>query len=327
MFGIFRLLLALGVVAHHTLIFALVGHVGHYAVFCFFALSGFLMTKVLQERYGYDAGGLRRYLVNRALRIYPPYWVALALGLAVLALGLPPAGSFRLPATADQWLRNVALFGLHAGVPARPVSPAWSLHVELCFYVLMGLGLSRWRWSTALWWAASAAWVVLSFSQGSGEGARFATLQGASIAFASGACCHHFLGERRLPTAVTALACVALAVWFVASRRWVDPAGAGLYVALGLGLVVIRGLAPLRATGWLARVDTGAGQLSYPIFVVHAPLVPLVGAWWGAKIGPGFAFATACASVAAAVLLHRLVERPLERVRDRLRPAARETVG
>ena len=76
MFGCFRYLLAL---------LAVVGHVqhahawaAHDAVFGFYTLSGFLMSRILHETYGLHSRGIARYFVNRALRLYPAYWCAVA---------------------------------------------------------------------------------------------------------------------------------------------------------------------------------------------------------------------------------------------------------
>jgi len=41
---------------------------------------------------------------------------------------------------------------------------AWALTVEIVFYVLIGLGLSRTRGTTLVWFAASAAYVILAAS-------------------------------------------------------------------------------------------------------------------------------------------------------------------
>lgn len=59
------------------------GH-GYYAVFGFFALSGYLMTHVLKEHYLKQPGGIRRYLANRVLRIYPLYWLVAAFGFGMI---------------------------------------------------------------------------------------------------------------------------------------------------------------------------------------------------------------------------------------------------
>lgn len=84
MLGIFRYVLALGVVAGHLwsaeFLFA-----GFYAVFCFYLVSGYLMSLVLNQVYTkYEDAP--KYLANRALRIFPPYLATLALTAVAVAL-------------------------------------------------------------------------------------------------------------------------------------------------------------------------------------------------------------------------------------------------
>jgi peptidoglycan/LPS O-acetylase OafA/YrhL len=42
---------------------------GWQAVFAFYALSGYLMTRVLHERYGFTPHGTVAFMVNRVLRL------------------------------------------------------------------------------------------------------------------------------------------------------------------------------------------------------------------------------------------------------------------
>ena len=82
MFGFYRTMLAIWVMVFHLLDIPIIGP---YAVYSFFVLSGFLMTTIMHESYGYDSGGLKRYAINRFLRLYPMYWaVAMASILVII---------------------------------------------------------------------------------------------------------------------------------------------------------------------------------------------------------------------------------------------------
>ena len=161
MFGIYRLLLALMVVMQHL---GNVSALGVYAVFGFYILSGYLMTLILHSGYGYSWSGVRRFALNRFLRIYPIYWVAclISAGL-VLWLGAQFTTDFHdpiyLPDDLSSLLRNsFILFGRYS-VP-RLSSPTWALSVELVFYVLIGLGVSRSKKITGLWFFISVIYTV-----------------------------------------------------------------------------------------------------------------------------------------------------------------------
>jgi peptidoglycan/LPS O-acetylase OafA/YrhL len=76
--GILRLLLALSVAASHGAIiwkFNLVG--GELAVQAFFIISGFYMSLILNEKYIGKNKSYKLFITNRLLRIYPVYWVVL----------------------------------------------------------------------------------------------------------------------------------------------------------------------------------------------------------------------------------------------------------
>ena len=61
MFGTYRTLLAVMVVFLHI---GGVPVLGGYAVFGFYILSGYLMTFIMQNNYGYDRSGLAKYALN-----------------------------------------------------------------------------------------------------------------------------------------------------------------------------------------------------------------------------------------------------------------------
>jgi peptidoglycan/LPS O-acetylase OafA/YrhL len=329
-FGTYRFLLAQLVVLGH--LWPERRGVSHiYAVFGFYLLSGYLMSLVLDRVYGRSAAGTLRFLANRALRIYPPYWAALALGLAVLyALPETAARTSRylaLPADGREWLQNLWIFGLQGGQRPRVVPPAWSLDVELCFYVAMALVLARARWTIALWLAASLAYTGYLVASGAPFLERYAPPAAASLPFALGAALQRLAPG--LPATPTALALAAPALFAVHSvlptALLPQPARAGFYLSLALAALAVaslRGVDPRRAPSWLWRADRALGDLSYPVFLLHwtvaAGLVAagLGGAW---PRGPGLWWKAALATAALAWLLHRAVERPIEALRDRLR--------
>jgi len=77
--GLIRFILACGVVICHTsLIFGYKPLSGDLAVQCFYIISGFYMSLILNEKYvGKNATYL--FYTNRALKIFPVYWVNLLL--------------------------------------------------------------------------------------------------------------------------------------------------------------------------------------------------------------------------------------------------------
>ena len=128
MFGVWRTMLALSVVAYHLLYFPVIGK---YAVFSFFVLSGFLTTTVMQ---GSTAD-----------------CVAAALGLFVIhcsAWGSRGATcpNVSIPVRLDSMLDNAtmifpALF--RRATAPRSSPPTWALTIEIACYVAIGLEISK----------------------------------------------------------------------------------------------------------------------------------------------------------------------------------------
>jgi peptidoglycan/LPS O-acetylase OafA/YrhL len=112
----------------------------------FFTLSGFLLYRPFAAaiaRAGKlpDAG---RYLRNRALRILPAYWVILLVSALVLETTLvrEPDGHLAAAAVTDPLeLLRAALFiqNYDPATFAIGIGPAWTLSVEVAFYLLLPL--------------------------------------------------------------------------------------------------------------------------------------------------------------------------------------------
>jgi peptidoglycan/LPS O-acetylase OafA/YrhL len=120
-----------------------------FGVILFFTLSGFLLYRPFAAAVlrGQPLPALGTYLRNRALRILPAYWVILLLSGVVLGSVLVPTGDGELENGA---LRDVDLLArsavflqyAHADTVLTGIGPAWSLAVEVTFYVaLPGLAL------------------------------------------------------------------------------------------------------------------------------------------------------------------------------------------
>ncbi|MFO0630556.1 MAG: acyltransferase [Polyangiales bacterium] len=119
----------------------------------FFVLSGFLITRILLAARG-GPGYYRRFLVRRALRIFPLYYATL-LGVLVVAPALLP-GVSAAPMNAHQhwlwlYLTNVGSVLRGTGVFTNAhvdVNHFWSLAIEEQFYLVwpavVALGGARW---------------------------------------------------------------------------------------------------------------------------------------------------------------------------------------
>lgn len=113
---------------------------GAQAVSCFFVLSGYLIAKSIDATYGRSLNGFFKYIVNRVLRIYPTYWLVLLPSCIFLMLFPSKALILQMALTPDlpTVFANINLFNLYTFENIF-VPPAWSLTIELLFYILIGI--------------------------------------------------------------------------------------------------------------------------------------------------------------------------------------------
>lgn len=109
--GIYRFLLACCVVIEHVSGNQYVTHTSMFAVFGFYVLSGYLITRVLRDAYDFDSAA---FWSNRALRLFPLYAVFLTVGL-LLIFGTTGAGAFfpavwQVSPTPMDWLGVLTVF-------------------------------------------------------------------------------------------------------------------------------------------------------------------------------------------------------------------------
>ncbi len=128
----YRFIAAIMVVAHHFGNGLVSFTMANQMVTFFFVLSGFVMTIAYYPRAEF---GIKLYVVNRVSRIVPVYLVAL-----VLTIYFP---YFVASPTATGIFLSLTF--LQSWFPPYPLSinfPAWSLSVEMFFYVLFPFILS-----------------------------------------------------------------------------------------------------------------------------------------------------------------------------------------
>lgn len=334
-------------------------HLWH-GVTLFFVLSGFLLYRPFAAATLRRTAtpSLRRFARNRALRVLPAYWVILLFTVFVLGTALVPDGSAPrtegAPPAELLVLDLLFLQNYSEGTIFTGIGPAWSLSVEVVFYVvlpllaLVALAVAR-RFGHRLA-AALAPATLLVVVGASGTVASLAFVEwnlGVVRSFWGMA---HLLalgmlvavaaveledGRLRAPrhwraTAGAAIVLVVV-VAVVAEPTNLDPGApatlgfnlaAGLACALLVALVTVgettsRPGRAVRVLEW--RPLALAGLVSYSAFLWHEPLLRRLDMWNLTLDGPGGFVVNVLLTVAltgvASALTWRFVEEPALRLK------------
>ncbi len=299
---------------------------GHTGVALFMTLSGYLFAKLLDGRRVHFGA----FLWNRALRLLP----LLAVVLTIVGVETVVNGS----ASLLDYLRFV---GSGLLLPHLP-NGAWSITVELHFYVLLPLLLAmsrRWTWPLLVVVASMIALrAVIHATDGSVQMLAYSTLCGRMDQFVFGilALRHRAAIARRWPLVLAALAAFVFAYHdFDASGGYYGDSGYPTTTAWWIILPTIEGLAyalAIAAYDTLARPrDTGVsaflarlGAWSYSIYLLHFfvvfHLAALFTDWFGIRamsftVSTGLATVCFCAMAPIGWLSFRIIEGPFLKLR------------
>lgn len=311
--GLLRLFLASLVLISHLGISIAGINPGVTAVIVFYLLAGQVVSRLWQRQPepGFLAGALWFYR-DRLWRILPLYLFSLAIAVVVWSFGPSSAFLSREPGPVD-WLANLTViplsFYMYTGQDAFTLlPPAWSLGVELQFYLLVPLLLGRPRWAAVAGVLSLGVFCLAQFGVLDTDFFGYRLLAGVGFVFLAGT----LLGRpepwaRRLKRLLWGSS-AAYAAWLLG---WGEHAPYNIEVALGfaLGLPLLALLQRVRFRGGWESLQRRAGELSYGLFLLHFPAI------WALQLvglaGPQTAWAVWLLSAAFAWLGHRLVERPL----------------
>jgi peptidoglycan/LPS O-acetylase OafA/YrhL len=330
MLGALRFFLALMVAANHLWL-PVANRIGAPAVTAFYMISGYLMSLVLAEIYPYTPKGVAAFLANRALRIFPVYWLATAATLIGLVCFPSAFGSIysliKVPGSASELLSNLTLFDL-TNCPVIIVPPAWSLSVEFFFYISMGLALARFRWLAHVWFIVSLAIAIhLAVTHRSFHD-RYYPAYAASLFFATGSLiyCHRARLVRFAFPAALAAALVPVFAGFTLLVRAAgdDPLTLGYYGAAALFAPLFVTVLAHPAQGRLKRFDRHMGDLAYPVFLFHffsVGVVNLLFGSWLTVYSLGHFLCCVAVTIALALPTVLYLDPLIERLRSALRGA------
>lgn len=308
---------------------------GWLGVHIFFAISGYCIAASIES-------GVRRgkpvlhFFRDRALRIYPTYWMALLFFVLVNLFSAPLAGlplQSALPAPAPSFLSDIFLL--------QPffksdffLLVSWSLAYEVCFYAICGAGM-----------LLLLAGLPLAAVLGLGAGlALFGVFLhnppfplGLWPEFFLGVLSFVFLWARRSCGAAPALLVLLLAaVIVVAGVASKESFHLAMFLTAACSAAGIALLHPLDArisrVSWLKPIAL-VGVFSYSLYLVHLVVVSKLmnlskrfvstDSLWVLPV----VLVAIIAAVAISAAFYRLIEAPLEHWRKHLSSAGRQCSG
>ena len=287
MFGILRTLLALMVMIYHLFLPLL--PLGIYSVFGFYIISGYLMTLVMHKTYGYSVSGRLSFASNRFLRLYPLYWVAAGLTIIlILYLGSESVSKFHKSMVLPQGLREFfsnffMVFSAWKPINVEPrlVPPSWALTVELFFYLLICLGLSKTFSRVKIWFTVSIIYFIVTYVLGLTWHDRYFPVMAASLPFSIGACLF-FLSSHstacHLIRRVGLSSLWLLILWLLNCAVWMALSylNVGVWVEIGFclnlvfcALLIFKVVSGDEILPISRKWDRWIGDFSYPIYLFH----------------------------------------------------------
>ena len=295
--GLFRIVLATVVVISHSLPIKF----GLAAVYLSFTLSGFWVYRMWHTEYLMTSRPYLVFLISRLWRLVPVYLAAAALmSMVLLAIHRPsqlPASSSGLQ-TLHFYFSNLFILGT-TRLPGSQmlIGPAWSLDLEIQFYIIapiliMALTSSRARF----YWVAIVAisLVASAYSLVFFEGPKaihdylpmvlIFFLIGMAYAQSSWAPNNTSVYTSLLVGAAFMVACVAfrptrgafLMGSFTSAASNYNPL-ASFILALLLAPYAMTTVAVRARSGFLAHVDRDLSNISYEVYLLHLVVLVIFG--------------------------------------------------
>jgi peptidoglycan/LPS O-acetylase OafA/YrhL len=136
--GLVRFVLASLVVLFHITKYVFVGHL---AVYCFFILSGYWVSLMYETKYSKAKHTLLVFYCSRIFRLLPVYYlISIFTFIMIYVFDFNAIEKLNFTSVSGIFFAVVNIFMLgYNQLIFKPLVPAWSLDIELQFYILLPL--------------------------------------------------------------------------------------------------------------------------------------------------------------------------------------------
>jgi peptidoglycan/LPS O-acetylase OafA/YrhL len=297
---------------------------GVVAVISFLIISGFVMTSLIERNYmAPEKVGL--FYLDRALRLYPQFLFYFVVSCAVIYFLLPGT-----PQAAELTLRNIVAslpivplgFYMFGAAGAEILPPAWSLGLEMCFYLLIPF-LIIYRARGVAFALSIAVFIAacLGFIDTDLYGYRL--LPGVLFMFLCGSYLYQPQAKGLAIAAGTAVAAALVFVAIIAGLIERRPFNAEVTAGIALGVPAVYLLTKLN----FHRVDDVLGNISYGVFLNHFVVMYFLRAFWPVAYEGHIVATVLSLSLLLSCVSYYYVERPALKLRHALRASTKYGVA
>ena len=239
---------------------------GNYGVELFFIISGFVIFMTVER-----SKALWNFVVSRVSRLYPAFWVAVALTTIVVSVSRVPLPSPSISQVAANATMMPRLFRFAAIDPVY-----WTLYYEMLFYFLMALVLAT--GNLARIGMVCAAWLCLSLFIQLVEPYFSADSYAIAVGLTGARCCNLFVIGIMLyrlktqkfytPTVILLISAILMSAW--GPMLSFEPISRVVYVSM---IAAFAGLVWVTVSyealfSWCTPL-LFLGDISYSLYLIH----------------------------------------------------------
>ncbi|WP_411384582.1 acyltransferase family protein [Pseudomonas sp. MPB03] len=322
--GAYRLLLAMLVAVSHMGVTFLGLNPGVVAVVSFLIISGFVMTSLIEKTYN-TPGQIGLFYIDRLLRLYPQFLVYFVLSCVVIHFllpGTPQAAALTLENIATSLLILPLGFYMFGITVPEILPPAWSLGLEMGFYLLIPF-LILYKTRGIAFALSVTVFMVASLGYLDTDIYGYRLLPGVLFIFLCGSYLYRAQAKGLWIVSVTLLVAALMFLAIVAGIIPRRPFNAEVTLGIALGLPAVFLLSRRKRH----RLDEFLGNISYGVFLNHFVVMYVLRAFWPVAYSGLIVTAVLVLSFALSGISYYWVERPALKLRHALRTGVKYGVA
>lgn len=249
--------------------------IGNAGVDLFFVLSGFIITKISIGLKSHSVGELAYFLIHRAIRIYPLYWLVSAFLIILFAF---------CPSCVNTLHRFPSYLSMLPGVLLipnefwTPLLVGWSLVYEVMFYLLAGIAIF-FEINLTLFCLVASIFVLLNYFSSISSSTNSILLSPYTIEFTLGSIAYFVYrnGIREKTSYLFALIFICQIVYLLLYVTLPTENINVMFRVLWFGLPSFFLLSFVLSNKWIAgsnnQIFVAIGDASYSIYLVHTLVI------------------------------------------------------